>query len=89
MDLINMKALIRHKNETVLEGMKIPGIDWRTGAPLTNPYWEGGPYTLVENYIHPAEETEQEQTVVSSVEAERIAEIAELKARLAALENEI
>lgn len=86
-----MKALIRHKNETILESMGIMGIDWKTGAPLTNSDWCGGPYTLVENYIHPTEETEQEQeqTVVTSIEAERNAEIAELKARLAALENEI
>ena len=46
-----MKALIRHPGETVTEAMHIPGIDWNTGAPLTNPDWAGGPYQLVDNYI--------------------------------------
>ena len=45
-----MKALIRNKGETVTEDMNILGIDWKTGAPLTNPYWFGGSYTLVEDY---------------------------------------
>ena len=52
-----MKALIRDKGETVLENMRIAGIDWNTGAPLTNAAWAGGPYTLVQNYI--PKETEQ------------------------------
>lgn len=47
-----MKALIRNEGETVRETDGIVGIDWMTGAPLTNPTWEGGkPYRLVENYI--------------------------------------
>lgn len=41
-----MKALIRHTGETVLETDSIEGIDWTTGAPLTNPSWAGGPYAL-------------------------------------------
>ena len=45
-----MKALIRNKGETVTEDMNILGIDWKTGAPLTNPYWFGGSYTLVKDY---------------------------------------
>lgn len=45
-----MKALIRGQDETVLESDGIEGIDWRTGAPLTNPEWCGGPYKLIENY---------------------------------------
>ena len=45
-----MKALIRNKGETVTEDMDIPCIDWKTGAPLTNDSWSGGPYVLVENY---------------------------------------
>ena len=45
-----MKALIRNESETVTEVMKIPGIDWDTGAPLTNDSWSGGPYVFVENY---------------------------------------
>ena len=45
-----MKALIRNKGETVTENSGIVGIDWKTGAPLTNPSWCGGPYTLVNDY---------------------------------------
>lgn len=45
-----MKALIRESNEIILESDGIVGIDWSTGAPLTNPSWAGGPYVLVENY---------------------------------------
>ena len=46
-----MKALIRNPGETVTEAMNMSGIDWNTGAPLTNPVWAGGPYRLVDNYI--------------------------------------
>lgn len=46
-----MKALIRESNETILESDGIVGIDWNTGAPLTNPSWAGGPYILVNDYI--------------------------------------
>lgn len=46
-----MKALVRSQGETVRESDGILGIDWTTGAPLTNPAWCGGPYTLVENYV--------------------------------------
>lgn len=45
-----MKALIRGKDEIVTENMGIPGIEWDTGYPLTDPGWAGGPYTLVNNY---------------------------------------
>ena len=45
-----MKALIRNPGETVTESSGIVGIDWNTGAPLTNDSWSGGPYVLVENY---------------------------------------
>ena len=45
-----MKALIRNKYETITEDMNVSGLDWKTGAPLTNPAWAGGPYVLVENY---------------------------------------
>ena len=45
-----MRALIRKKGETVTEDDGVKGIDWNTGAPLTNAAWCGGPYTLVENY---------------------------------------
>lgn len=61
-----MKALIRNEGETVTEQMCIEGIDWNTGAPLTNEAWCGGPYTLVQNYVPPQDdepvqvETEEE-----------------------------
>ena len=41
-----MKGLIRNAGETVLETAGIDGIDWTTGAPLTNPAWAGGAYAL-------------------------------------------
>ena len=50
-----MKALIRKPGETITEDMNIPGIDWSTGMPLTNPVWAGGPYKLVENYVPPVD----------------------------------
>ena len=46
-----MKALIRNKGETVTERDGVVGIDWDTGAPLTNHAWAGGPYTLVDDYV--------------------------------------
>ncbi len=45
-----MKALIRKKNETITENFEVPWIDWKTGYPLTDPKWYGGPYLLVEDY---------------------------------------
>lgn len=53
-----MKALIRNPGEDVTENMDIEGIDWNTGAPLTNAAWCGGPYRLVNDYIPPKEATE-------------------------------
>ena len=46
-----MKALIRNHGETVTEDMHIPGINWNTGAPLTNTDWCGGPYILLNDYV--------------------------------------
>ena len=37
--------------ETVTEDMGVPGIDWKTGMPLTNRAWAGGPYILVNDYV--------------------------------------
>ena len=54
-----MKALIRHKGEIVLETDNIEGIDWTTGAPLTNPSWCGGPYRLVNDYQPPEDEDDR------------------------------
>lgn len=45
-----MKALVRDKGETVTEDSGLSFIDWNTGAPLTNPDWYGGAYTLVNDY---------------------------------------
>lgn len=50
-----MKALIRNEGETVTEADSIPGIDWKTGMPLTNPAWAGGPYQMVDNYVEVAD----------------------------------
>ena len=46
-----MKALIRNPGETVPQDMSFTFINWNTGAPLTNPDWYGGPYTLVNDYV--------------------------------------
>lgn len=50
-----MKALIRKPGETITEDMHIPGINWDTGMPLTNPVWAGGPYQMVDNYVEVAD----------------------------------
>ncbi len=67
-----MKALIRNNGETVTEANGIAGIEWTTGAPLTNDSWSGGPYTLVQNYVPPEGDEkvviEFEQTVVEENE---------------------
>lgn len=55
-----MKALIRNEGETVLESDGIEGINWTTGAPLTNPDWAGGSYTLIEDYQPPQEDETDE-----------------------------
>ena len=46
-----MRALIRNKCETVTQDMGYTFINWNTGAPLTNPDWYRGPYTLVNDYV--------------------------------------
>lgn len=67
-----MKALIRHEHETVTEADRIEGIDWKTGAPLTNEAWYGGPYQLVTNYV-PPEEDEPESYEIIEPEIEEAA----------------
>ena len=79
-----MKALIRN-DEIIAESHKIKGIDWETGAPLTNEHWNDGPYTLVEEYVPPTY-NENGEIVTDSAKS---LEIAELKARLAALEKDL
>lgn len=59
-----MKALVRNTGETVTETDGIAGIDWQTGAPLTNAAWCGGPYTLVQNYVPPQEDTPESYEVI-------------------------
>ena len=54
-----MKALIRNKGEIILETTGIEGIDWTTGAPLTDEAWCGGPYVLVHNYVAPKSPDEE------------------------------
>ena len=66
-----MKALIRNEEETVTENMCIAGIDWNTGYPLTSEKWFGGPYTLVNNYVPPTENTPA-QYVEILVEPEQV-----------------
>ena len=44
---MTMKALIRSETEIVKEDCGLAFIDWKTGYPLTNPKWFGGPYTMV------------------------------------------
>ena len=64
-----MKALIRNEGETVIESDEIEGIDWQTGAPLTNSAWAGGPYRLVQNYM-PAQEDAPETYEIVDAEPE-------------------
>ena len=59
-----MKALIRRPGETVTEDMGIDGIEWMTGAPLTDPAWADGPYTLVQNYVPPKEDEPESYEIV-------------------------
>lgn len=66
-----MKALIRNEGETVTESMGVPGIDWSTGYPLTNPKWFGGPYTLVQNYVPPQKDTTESHENIA-VEPEQV-----------------
>ena len=67
-----MKALIRNENETVLESYGVPGIEWTTGYPLTDPKWAGGPYTLVQNYVPPKDDepAQYEEVLVEPAQVE-------------------
>jgi len=67
-----MKALIRNAGETVTENMNLSFIDWKTGYPLTGEKWFGGPYTLVENYIPPIDNTRAPQYEEIVVEPEQL-----------------
>lgn len=67
-----MKALIRERGETVTEDMRIPGINWDTGYPLTASGWSGGPYVLVNDYVPTADEdfAEEPEIVTEPAPAE-------------------
>ena len=54
--------------------MSILGIDWKTGSPLTNPYWCGGAYTLVKDYVPTVEIVENVNTepiIITTTNIER------------------
>lgn len=61
-----MKALIRNNGETVLSTSNIDGIEWETGAPLTNPSWAGGAYALCEDC--PVQDPEPQDFDISEVQ---------------------
>jgi len=66
-----VKALVRHEGETIVETDGIEGIDWKTGMPLTNEAWCGGPFTLVQNYVPPMnDEPAQYEEVVEPEQVE-------------------
>ena len=65
-----MRALIRNEEETVTENMGIPGIDWSTGWPLTDPKWAGGSYQLVQNYVPPKDDAPESYEPVPEPEPE-------------------
>lgn len=67
-----MKALIRNKGETITEEMNVPCIDWKTGAPLTNQEWYGGPYELVQNYVAPVDDEPAQHEKVNEPEQVKI-----------------
>lgn len=89
-----MKALIRNKGETVTEDMKVFGIGWSTGAPLTNPDWCGGPYQLVQDYTEIAD-TEVGFSIPeccdqkTGLPSNKDGENATLRARLGKLESDL
>ena len=83
-----MRALLRNEGETITEDMNVPGIDWETGAPLTNSRWAGGPYVLVIDHPPAVEEVILESEVSEDViDASKAEQIAELKKLLAELEK--
>ena len=61
-----MRALNRHEGETILSTSNIDGIEWTTGAPLTNPSWAGGAYALCEDC--PVPDPEPEDFDITTIE---------------------
>ena len=78
-----MKALIRNPGETITD-KDMPDLDWETGMPLTSEHWSGGAYRMINDFVPPRFNDNGEMIIDN-----RGAEIAALKARLAALENDI
>ena len=78
-----MKALMRNPGETITED-DMPDLDWDTGMPLTSEMWSGGAYRMINDYVPPRFDESGE-----IINDEKQSEIAALKARLAALENEL
>lgn len=64
-----MRALIRNKGETIIESDGL-NVDWNTGHPFTDQKYFGGPYTLVQNYVPPVDDTpaRYEEVVVEDPE---------------------
>ena len=65
-----MKALIRHKGETVTEEDNLSFIKWDTGLPLTDPKWFGGSYTLVQNYVPQNDVPESYEEIIEPEQVE-------------------
>ena len=86
-----MKALIRNDGETVRETDGIDGIDWQTGAPLTNEGWCGGPYALAQDAPADAEPcdfditTEEIPDPNAPAEGEGTSEVPTITRRIATL----
>lgn len=70
-----MKALIRNEGETITEDMDIPCIDWKTGEPLANEKWFGGPYKMIENYVPPVDEEDITQHKQPEVKEEIVEDV--------------
>lgn len=67
-----MRALIRNDGETITDDMRIAGIDWNTGAPLTNTDHIGGPYILVNDYVPTVNEDFAEEPEIVTAPAEDV-----------------
>ena len=87
-----MKALIRNTGETVRETDNIEGIDWTTGAPLTNPAWCGGAYTLSPYYPEdaiPEDFNIEEHEVSGVIRKIAVLDHARYEARIAEESNDL
>lgn len=73
-----MKALVR-QDDVLTENTGVKCIDWKTGYPLTNAKWFGGPYSLVDNYVPPtdSEPAQYDEIVVEPEQIEVEEEVIE------------